>query len=452
MNFDYDLFVIGAGSGGVRAGRIAAKHGAKVVVAEEYRVGGTCVIRGCVPKKLLVYASKFAEEFEDAVGFGWTSQKVSFDWWQLIENKNKEIDRLNKAYIRNLESSGAELIQERATLLDRHTVQLASGRKVIAKYILIATGAAPFVPRHLPGHELAITSNEAFELESLPRRIVIVGGGYIAVEFAGIFNGLGVETILIYRGEQILRGFDDDLRNHLAAEMKKKGIEIKTNADIQSIERSGDGVRITMEDGSKIGAGLVMFATGRVPNTRGLGLEAAGVQLTPQGAVQVDKFSQSTIDNIYAVGDVTNRVNLTPVAIREGHAFADTVFGNMPRAVDHSLVPLAVFSQPELGTVGLTEEQARKGHKNIDIYKTSFRRMKQTLSGRDERMLMKLIVDADTDKVLGCHIAGEDAGEMAQLLGIAVTCGATKAQFDATLAVHPTASEELVTMRDKSMP
>ena len=452
MNFDYDLFVIGAGSGGVRAGRIAAKHGAKVVVAEEYRVGGTCVIRGCVPKKLLVYASKFAEEFEDAVGFGWTSQKVSFDWWQLIENKNKEIDRLNKAYIRNLESSGAELIQERATLLDRHTVQLTSGRKVTAKYILIATGAVPFVPQDLPGHELAITSNEAFELESLPRRIVIVGGGYIAVEFAGIFNGLGVETILVYRGEQILRGFDDDLRNHLAVEMKKKGIEIKTNADIQSIERSGDGVRITMEDGSKIGAGLVMFATGRVPNTRGLGLEAAGVQLTPQGAVQVDKFSQSTIDNIYAVGDVTNRVNLTPVAIREGHAFADTVFGNMPRAVDHSLVPLAVFSQPELGTVGLTEAQARKGHKNIDIYKTSFRRMKQTLSGRDERMLMKLIVDADTDKVLGCHIAGEDAGEMAQLLGIAVTCGATKAQFDATLAVHPTASEELVTMRDKSMP
>ena len=448
--FDYDLFVIGAGSGGVRAGRIAAKHGAKVVVAEEYRVGGTCVIRGCVPKKLLVYASKFAEEFEDGVGFGWTSQKVSFDWWQLIENKNKEIDRLNKAYIRNLESSGAELMQERATLLDRHTVQLASGRKVTAKYILIATGATPFVPRHLPGHELAITSNEAFELERLPRRIVIVGGGYIAVEFAGIFNGLGVETILVYRGEQILRGFDDDLRSHLAAEMKKKGIEIKTNADIQSIERSGDGVRITMEDESKIGAGQLMFATGRVPNAIGLGLEEAGVHITPHGAVLVDEFSQTTVDNIYAVGDVTNRVNLTPVAIREGHAFADTVFGNKPRAVDHTLVPSAVFSLPELGTVGLTEAQARKSFKNIDIYKTSFRPMKHTLSGRDERMLMKLVVDADTDRVLGCHIAGEGAGEMAQLLGIAVTCGATKAQFDATLAVHPTASEELVTMRDKS--
>ena len=450
MSFDYDLFVIGAGSGGVRAGRIAAKHSAKVAVAEEYRVGGTCVIRGCVPKKLLVYASKFAEEFEDAVGFGWTSQKVSFDWATLIENKDKEIDRLNKAYIRNLESSGAELIMGRATLLDRHTVQLASGRKVTAKYILIATGAAPFVPQDLRGHELAITSNEAFHLESLPRRIVIVGGGYIAVEFAGIFNGLGVETILVYRGEQILRGFDDDLRSHLAAEMKKKGIEIKTNADIQSIERSGDGVRITMEDGSKIGAGQVMFATGRVPNTHGLGLEAAGVQLSMHGAVQVDSFSQSTVDNIYAVGDVTNRVNLTPVAIREGHAFADTVFGNTPRAVDHSLVPSAVFSQPELGTVGLTEAQARKNHKNVDIYKTSFRPMKHTLSGRDERMLMKLVVDGETDKVLGCHIAGEGAGEMAQLLGIAVTCGATKAQFDATLAVHPTASEELVTMRDRS--
>ena len=448
--FDYDLFVIGAGSGGVRAGRIAAKHGAKVAVAEEYRVGGTCVIRGCVPKKLLVYASRFAEEFEDAVGFGWTSQKVSFDWWQLIENKNKEIDRLNKAYIRNLEASGAELISERATLLDRNTVQLASGRKITAKYILIATGATPFVPRHLPGHELAITSNEAFGLESLPRRIVIVGGGYIAVEFAGIFNGLGVETILVYRGEQILRGFDDDLRSHLAAEMKKKGIEIRTNADIQTIERSGDGVRITLEDGSKIGAGQVMFATGRVPNTHGLGLEAAGVQLSMHGAVQVDKFSQSSIDNIYAVGDVTNRVNLTPVAIREGHAFADTVFGNSPRAVDHSLVPSAVFSQPELGTVGLTEAQARKAHGHVDIYKTSFRPMKHTLSGRDERMLMKLVVDAETDKVLGCHIAGEGAGEMAQLLGIAVTCGATKAQFDATLAVHPTASEELVTMRERS--
>ena len=448
-NFDYDLFVIGAGSASVRAGRIAAKHGAKVAVAEEYRVGGTCVIRGCVPKKLFVYASKFAEEFEDAIGFGWTSEKVSFDWQTLLENKDKEIDRLNKAYIRNLEASGAELIQERATIVDRNTVQLASGRKITAKYLLIATGAAPFVPRHLPGQELAITSNEAFHLERLPRRMVIVGGGYIAVEFAGIFNGLGVETILVYRGEQILRGFDDDMRNHLAAEMTKKGIEIRTKSDVVSIERSGDGVRVTLEDGTKIGAGQIMFATGRIPNTIGLGLENAGIKHDAHGAVPVDDYSQTTVENIYAVGDVTNRVNLTPVAIREGHAFADTVFGNTPRKVDHTLVPSAVFSQPELGTVGLTEAESRAKHAKIDIYKTSFRAMKHTLSGRDERTFMKLVVDAETDKVLGCHIAGEGAGEMAQLLGIAITCGATKAQFDATLAVHPTASEELVTMREK---
>ena len=447
---DFDLFVIGAGSGGVRAGRIAAKHGAKVAVAEEYRVGGTCVIRGCVPKKLFVYASKFAEEFEDAVGFGWTTEKVSFDWATLIENKDREIDRLNKAYIRNLEASGAELLMERATIVDPHTVQLASGRKVTAKYILVATGASPFIPQHLPGRELAITSNEAFHLERLPRRIVIVGGGYIAVEFAGIFNGLGVETILLYRGKQILRGFDDDLRNHLAAEMTKKGIDIRTQVDVREIARSGDGVRVTLTDGSAFGAGQVMFATGRVPNTFGLGLENVGLHGNPHGAIDVDAQSKTKVDSIYAVGDVTNRVNLTPVAIREGHAFADTVFGGKPVTVNHSLIPTAVFSQPELGTVGLTEAQARAAHTKVDIYKTSFRPMKHTLSGRDERMLMKLVVDGETDRVLGCHIAGPDAGEMAQLLGIAITCGATKAQFDATMAVHPTAAEELVTMREKS--
>ena len=447
---DFDLFVIGAGSGGVRAGRIAAKHGAKVAVAEEYRVGGTCVIRGCVPKKLFVYASKFAEEFEDAVGFGWTTEKVCFDWATLIENKDREIDRLNKAYIRNLEASGAELLMERATIVDPHTVQLASGRKVTAKYILVATGASPFIPQHLPGRELAITSNEAFHLERLPRRIVIVGGGYIAVEFAGIFNGLGVETILLYRGKQILRGFDDDLRNHLAAEMTKKGIDIRTQVDVREIARSGDGVRVTLTDGSAFGAGQVMFATGRVPNTFGLGLENVGLHGNPHGAIDVDAQSKTKVDSIYAVGDVTNRVNLTPVAIREGHAFADTVFGGKPVTVNHSLIPTAVFSQPELGTVGLTEAQARAAHTKVDIYKTSFRPMKHTLSGRDERMLMKLVVDGETDRVLGCHIAGPDAGEMAQLLGIAITCGATKAQFDATMAVHPTAAEELVTMREKS--
>ena len=447
--FDHDLFVIGAGSGGVRAGRIAARYGAKVAVAEEYRVGGTCVIRGCVPKKLFVYASKFAEEFEDAVGFGWTSDKVSFDWATLVANKDREIDRLNKAYIRNLEAAGAELIHERAVLDGPNTVLLASGRKVTARHILVATGATPFVPRHLPGHELAITSNEAFHLERLPSRIVIVGGGYIAVEFAGIFSGLGVETVLVYRGSQILRGFDEDIRNHLAGEMKKKGIEIRTNADVSAIEASGTGVRVTLNDGAQFGAGQIMFATGRIPHVEGLGLDRVGVEMTPHRAVKVDEYSRSSVPSIYAVGDVTNRVNLTPVAIREGHAFADTVFGGKDVKVDHSLVPTAVFSQPEIGTVGLTEEQARQGFRAVDIYKTSFRPMKHTLSGRDERMLMKLIVDGESDRVLGCHICGPDAGEMAQLLGIAVRMGAKKSDFDATLAVHPTAAEELVTLREK---
>ena len=451
-SYDHDLFVIGAGSGGVRAGRVAAKHGARVAVAEEYRVGGTCVIRGCVPKKLLVYASKFAEEFEDAVGFGWTTEKVSFDWTTLIDNKDKEIDRLNKAYIRNLEAAGAELILERAVVEDANTVRLASGRTVTARYILVATGASPFVPRHLPGHELAITSNEAFHLERLPSRICIVGGGYIAVEFAGIFSGLGVETILIYRGEQILRGFDDDLRSHLSGEMLKKGIEIRTHVDVARIEASGTGVRVSLNDGTGFGAGQVMFATGRIPNVLGLGLDKAGVEMTPHMAVKVDGFSKSSVDSIYAVGDVTNRVNLTPVAIREGNAFADTVFGGMMVAVDHSMIPTAVFSQPEIGTVGLTESQARSGYASVDIYKTSFRPMKHTLSGRDERTLMKLVVDGETDRVLGCHICGPDAGEMAQLLGIAVRMGARKSDFDATMAVHPTASEELVTLRDKWVP
>ncbi len=447
--FDYDLIVIGAGSGGVRAARIAARHGARVAVAEEYRVGGTCVIRGCVPKKLFVYASKFAEEFEDAVGFGWTTDKVSFDWATLVENKDREIDRLNKAYIRNLEGAGAELILERATVEDANTVRLASGRKVTARYILIATGATPFVPRHLPGHELAITSNEAFHLERLPSRIVIVGGGYIAVEFAGIFSGLGVETVLVYRGEQILRGFDDDIRNHLAGEMKKKGIEIRTQADVSAIERSGTGVRVTLNDGTGFGAGQIMFATGRIPNVMDLGLERAGVELTPHYAVKVDDHSRTSVPSIYAVGDVTNRINLTPVAIREGHAFADTVFGGKDVKVDYSLIPTAVFSQPEIGTVGLTEAEARHKFRAVDIYKTSFRPMKHTLSGRDERMLMKLVVDGETDRVLGCHICGPDAGEMAQLLGISLRLGAKKSDFDATMAVHPTAAEELVTLRDK---
>jgi glutathione reductase (NADPH) len=447
--YDYDLFVIGAGSGGVRAGRVAARHGAKVAVAEEFRVGGTCVIRGCVPKKLFVYASQFAEAFEDAVSFGWTTGNVAFDWRTLVANKDREIDRLNKSYVRNLEAAGAELILERATLAGPHDVELASGRRVSARYILVATGATPFVPRHLPGHQLAITSNEVFDLQQLPARMVIVGGGYIAVEFAGILSGLGVETVLVCRGEQILRGFDDDLRNHLAAEMTKKGIELRTRTSVARLEGSGTGIRLTLDDGSQFGAGQVMFATGRVPNVAGLGLEGAGVELTPHGAVKVDSHSRCSVPSVYAVGDVTNRVNLTPAAIREGHAFADTVFGGKEVTVDHSLVPTAVFSQPELGTVGLTETVARQGFRKVDIYKTSFRPMKHTLSGRDERMLMKLVVDGETDRVLGCHLCGPDAGEMAQLLGIAVRMGAKKSDFDATLAVHPTAAEEFVTMREK---
>ena len=443
----YDLVVIGAGSGGVRAARIAGGYGAKVAVVEEYRVGGTCVIRGCVPKKLFVYGARFKELFEVAPSFGWTVD-ASFDWPTLVANKDKEIDRLEKAYVSGLDGAKVEIIRDRAVLSGPNSVKLRSGRELRAKTVLVATGAAPHIP-DIPGKELGITSNEAFHLERLPSRIVIVGGGYIAVEFAGIFSGLGVETVLVYRGEQILRGFDDDVRNHLAAEMKKKGIEIRTASDVAAIEASGSGVRVTLNTGAQFGAGQVMFATGRIPNVMGLGLDHAGVEMTPHMAVKVDAYSRTSVPSIYAVGDVTNRVNLTPVAIREGHAFADTVFGGKDVKVDHSLVPTAVFSQPEIGTVGLTETQARQGFAKVDIYKTSFRPMKHTLSGRDERMLMKLIVDGDTDRVLGCHICGPDAGEMAQLLGIAVRLGAKKSDFDATLAVHPTAAEELVTMREK---
>jgi len=447
--FDYDLFVIGAGSGGVRAARVAARHGARTAVAEEGRVGGTCVIRGCVPKKLLVHGSRFAEEFEDAIGFGWTTEKVSFDWRALVENKDIEIERLSKAYARNVEQAGGEIIRQRARLVDRSTVSLADGTRLTARVILIATGARPFVPADLPGRELAITSSEAFDLERLPRRLVIVGGGYIAVEFAGIFSGFGVETILIHRGDQILRGFDDDMRNGLASEMAKKGIELRLRSDVRSIERSGEGVRVTLSNGTAFGAGACMYATGRVPNTTDLGLAEAGVELTEVGAVKVDAYSQSTMPGLYAVGDVTNRVNLTPVAVREGQAFADTVFGGRPTAVDHLLVPSAVFSQPEIGTVGLTEKMAREKHARVDVYKVSFRPMKHTLSGRDERMIMKLVVDGETDVVLGCHIMGTGASEMAQLLAISLRLKATKADFDATMALHPTAAEEIVTMREK---
>lgn len=447
--YDYDLFVIGAGSGGVRAARIAATHGAKVAIAEEYRVGGTCVIRGCVPKKLFVYASHFSDEFEEAAGFGWTVEGARFDWKTLIANKDREIDRLNGIYIRNLEKAGVEIVNSRATVKDAHTVHLEAEKKdVTAERILIAVGATPFLP-DIPGIEHAITSNEAFHLDELPKRIVVVGGGYIAVEFAGIFNGLGVETMQLYRGSLFMRGFDDDLRELLSEEMLKKGVDLRMNCDIVSIEKKDGELHLMLTDGDVICTDCIMYATGRAPNTKGLGLEEVGVKLGKRGEVIVNEYSQTDVPSIYAVGDVTDRANLTPVAIREGHAFADTVYGGRDVKVDHSIIPTAIFSQPEMGTVGLTEAQAREKYEEVDIYKTAFRGLKNALSGSQERTFMKLVVDAKTDKVLGVHLMGPASGEMIQAVGIAVTMGATKAQFDATIAVHPTAAEELVTLREK---
>jgi glutathione reductase (NADPH) len=443
-----DLFVIGAGSGGVRAARIAATHGAKVMIAEEYRVGGTCVIRGCVPKKLLVYASRFSHDFDDAAGFGWTVPTPSFDWPTLIANKDKEIARLEAAYTANLEKAGVTIVKGRAVLEDAHTVRLtASGERVAAKQILIATGGRPSLGHQIPGIEHVISSNEAFHLAELPRRILIQGGGYIALEFACIFAGLGSEVTVVYRREQILRGFDDDVRAHLRGEMEKQGITVLTGVTVGAVEKTGDGRRSRLSDGGLVVTDRVMFAIGRHPNISGMGLEAAGVTVAPNGGIAVDEYSQSSVAHIHAIGDVTNRVNLTPVAIREGHAYADTVFGGKPTPVDHAHVPTAVFTEPEVGTIGLTEAAALARLPMVDIYKATFRPMKATLSGRDTRMLMKLVVDAATDRVVGCHIVGPDAGEMIQLVGIAVRMGATKADFDATMAVHPTAAEELVTMR-----
>lgn len=448
--YDYDLFVIGAGSGGVRAARMSASYGAKVAVAEEYRVGGTCVIRGCVPKKLFVYASAFHEEFEDAAGFGWTVGKSTFDWATLRDNKDKEIDRLNGIYIRNLKNSGVDIIESRAELKDAHTVHLVGqNRDVTAKIILIATGATPNMHDGLEGAEHTISSNEAFHLDELPKRIIVEGGGYIAVEFAGIFNGLGVETTLLYRGDEILRGFDNDVRVTLHQEMEKKGIRIVTGNSFAKIEKTSSGLKAHLTGGDVIETDAIMLAIGRRPKVDGLGLDKVGVKLGQKGEVLVDAFSRTNVENIYAVGDVTDRANLTPVAIREGAAFASTAFNDKPMSVDHSIIPTAVFSQPEIGTVGISEEEARATFGEVDIYKSTFRAMKHTLSGRDEKTLMKLIVDPKTDKVLGCHILGPHAGEMIQAFGIAVTMGATKAQFDMTVAVHPTAAEELVTMKEK---
>jgi glutathione reductase (NADPH) len=448
---DVDLFVIGAGSGGVRAARIAAGYGAKVMIAEEYRVGGTCVIRGCVPKKLLVYAARFADEFEDAAGYGWTVPEPSFDWRTLIANKDREIARLELAYTSNLERAKVAIVKSRAVIVDPHTVRLADGRAVQAKHILIATGAAPSLGKDIEGHSHVISSNEAFHLDELPKRILIQGGGYIAVEFAGIFNGLGSEVTLVYRGDNILRGFDDDLRAHLRTEMEKRGIRIITKHIVEGIEKVDHGLCVTLSGHDDVMVDRVMFATGRRPNIKGLGLEAAGVTLGMTGGIEVDAYSRTSVPNIYAIGDVTDRLALTPVAIREGHAFADTVFGNKPTAVDHKNVPTAVFSEPECGAIGLTEAEACRDLPKVDIYKTSFRPMKATLAGRDTRTFMKLVVDGSNDRVVGCHMVGPDAGEIIQLVGIAVKMKATKADFDATMAVHPTAAEELVTMREKAV-
>ncbi len=443
---DYDFFVIGGGSGGVRAARIAGGHGAKVAVAEERYLGGTCVNVGCVPKKLLVYAAHFGEDFEDAVGFGWTVGERRFDWARLIANKNSEIERLNAVYARMLEASGVDVFDGHADLIDAHSVAIGE-RTYSADTILVAVGGWPIKP-DVPGAEHAITSNEAFFLDGLPERVVVVGGGYIAVEFAGIFHGLGARVTQLYRGPMFLRGFDQDVRATLAEEMAKKGIELRFNANIAGIEQADGALRATLEDGATIDADCIMYAIGRAPLTANVGLENAGVALNAKGAVVVDEYSKTSVDNIYAVGDVTDRVNLTPVAIREGHAVADTVFGGAPTTTDHADVPSAVFSQPAIGTVGLTESQARESYGAVDVYRSHFRAMKHTLGGRDEKTLMKLIVDRASDRVVGVHMVGPDAGEIIQGIGIAVKCGATKAQFDATVGIHPTSAEEFVTMRE----
>ncbi|SFV39115.1 glutathione-disulfide reductase [Hyphomicrobium facile] len=448
-NFDFDLFVIGAGSGGVRAARIAASYGAKVAIAEEYRVGGTCVIRGCVPKKLLVYASRFADDFEDAKGFGWTVSET-FDWPSLIRAKDKEISRLEAAYRATLQKFKVEVFAERATLVSANEVRLAtSGRIVTAKTILVATGGHPNIDPKLPGVEHVITSNEAFNLKELPRRIVIAGGGYIAVEFASIFHGLGSEVTLIYRGDKFLRGFDEDLRDGLAAAMTARGIRIINGQVFTKIAKTASGLAGTITGGETLEADQIMFAIGRSPNTKNLGLEALGVHLDPVGAIVVDNASQTSVPSIYAVGDVTNRVNLTPVAIREGHAFADTLFGKKPWMVDYTTIPTAVFSTPEIGTVGYTEQEARAQYADVHIYKGSFRPMKAIVAGRDEKMLVKIVVEGATDRVVGVHVFGPDAAEIVQMAAVAVRLRACKADFDQTMALHPSAAEELVTLREK---
>ena len=444
-DFDYDLFVIGGGSGGVRAARIASQAGARVGIAEEYRMGGTCVIRGCVPKKLMVYASSYRDILEDAAGYGWEIGPAKFDWPTFIAAKDREIKRLEGIYRKNLDHAGVTIHDARARLAGTHDVTLSTGEALSAKHILIATGGTPFKPE-LPGIECAITSNEIFHLETQPRRVVIVGGGYIACEFACILAGMGSVVHQLYRGEQILRGFDGDVRDHVADEMRKKGVDLHVDCDVAHVEELPDGARVTATDGASFVVDQVLYATGRRPNTSDLGLEDVGVETKPNGAIVVDEWSQTNVPSVFAVGDVTDRIQLTPVAIREGHAFADTVFGNKRWRADHELVASAVFTQPEVGTVGLTEEEAEKEY-SVEIYRSTFRAMVHVMADRNEKMLMKLVVDKESRRVLGVHIVGHGAGEMIQMVAIAVKMGATKEQFDATVAVHPTAAEELVTMR-----
>lgn len=450
-DYDFDLFVIGGGSGGVRASRMAAAD-ARVGIAEEYGFGGTCVIRGCIPKKLFVYASHFGEDFEDAVGFGWTVPERRFDWNVLVANKNKEIARLSDLYRDNVIKAGVEIFDERAELVDPHTLHLkTSGRRVTAERVLIATGGHPSrAAADLPGAEHCITSNEAFYLDKLPRRIVVVGGGYIAVEFAHIFHGLGSEVTLVYRRDKILRGFDEDMRDCLTASMRQRGIGVVTHRNLARIDKRGNELFALTDHGEILETDAIMLAVGRVPNTSGLGLEHARVALGEKGEVRVDEYSRSSVEHIYAIGDVTDRLALTPVAIHEAMCFVRTVFEGKPTPVDHTLVPTAVFSQPEIASVGLTETRALEQGHSVDVYKSTFRPLKHTLSGRELRSQFKLIVESGSEKVLGCHIFGYDAAEIIQVVTVALKMRAKKSDFDAAVALHPTAAEELVTMRMKS--
>ncbi|MEM7411494.1 MAG: glutathione-disulfide reductase [Myxococcota bacterium] len=446
--YDYDLFTIGAGSGGVRASRISASYGARVAVAEERDLGGTCVNVGCIPKKLLVYASAFRRDVEDAGGFGWSAPPASHDWKTLIQNKDAEISRLNGIYARLLDNAGVTRIEGRARLVDAHTVEVA-GERYTAEHILVAVGGWPYVPE-IPGIEHVITSNEAFHLDRMPERPIVVGGGYIAVEFAGILHGLGADVTQLYRGPLFLRGFDDDVREVLAEEMRAQGIALRFDANITRVDKASDGgLRATLEDGSTLEGDAILYATGRHPLTADLGLEAAGVEVASDGTIPVDAYSRTSVPNVWAIGDVTNRVNLTPVAIHEGMCLAATLFDDRPTKPVHDNVPSAVFSQPPIGSVGLTESEARARFSDVDIYRARFRELKHTLSGREERTLMKLIVDGESQRVVGAHMVGDHAGEIIQGVAIALVCGATKAQFDATIGIHPTSAEEFVTMREK---